>query len=98
MPLPRMRRAFPVAGWLLPRGGPRPGQPDETEGTPVTDAEIALLRRLRDVRNDAVHGRSTDLPDSEDVRYQRRQPHAHLPHVQHPDRSASHSEARNLNA
>src|SRR6266508_6473937 len=69
MPLPRMRRAFPVAGWLLPRGGPRPGQPDETEGTPVTDAEIALLRRLRDVRNDAVHGRSTNLPDSEDVRY-----------------------------
>jgi hypothetical protein len=41
----------------------------EAEGTPVTDAEIALLRRLRDLRNDAVHGRSTDLPDSEDVRY-----------------------------
>ena len=41
----------------------------EAEGTPVTDAEIALLRRLRDSRNDAVHGRSTALPDQEDVRY-----------------------------
>jgi hypothetical protein len=41
----------------------------EAEDTPVTDAEIALLRRLRDLRNDAVHGRSTDLPDPEDVRY-----------------------------
>jgi hypothetical protein len=41
----------------------------EAEGTPVTDAEIALLRRLRDLRNDAVHGRSTALPDQEDVQY-----------------------------
>jgi hypothetical protein len=41
----------------------------EAEGTPVTDTEIALLRRLRELRNKAVHGRSTDLPDSEDVRY-----------------------------
>jgi hypothetical protein len=41
----------------------------EAEDTPVTDVEISLLRRLRDLRNDAVHGRSTDLPDPEDVRY-----------------------------
>jgi hypothetical protein len=41
----------------------------EAEGTPVTDAEIALLRRLRELRNKAVHGRSTELPDPEDVRY-----------------------------
>ena len=39
------------------------------EGTPVTYEEIALLRRLRDLRNDAVHGRSTALPNQEDVQY-----------------------------
>jgi hypothetical protein len=41
----------------------------DTENAPITDAEIALLRRLRDLRNDAVHGRSTALPDQEDVKY-----------------------------
>jgi hypothetical protein len=41
----------------------------DAEGTPITDAEIALLRRLREMRNKAVHGRSTELPDPEDVRY-----------------------------
>jgi hypothetical protein len=39
------------------------------EGTPTTEAEIALLRRLRELRNKAVHGRSTELPDPEDIRY-----------------------------
>jgi hypothetical protein len=41
----------------------------EAEGVPITDAESKLLQRLRDLRNDVVHGRSTDLPDPEDVRY-----------------------------
>ena len=41
----------------------------ETEGTPVTEAEIALLRRLRDLRNNVVHGRSAALPEQEDVQY-----------------------------
>jgi hypothetical protein len=41
----------------------------DAENAPITDAEIALLRRLRDLRNDAVHGRSAALPDQEDVKY-----------------------------
>jgi hypothetical protein len=41
----------------------------EAEGVPITGAERKLLQRLRDLRNDVVHGRSTDLPDPEDVRY-----------------------------
>jgi hypothetical protein len=41
----------------------------EAEGIPITDAEIKLLQRLRELRNDVVHGRSIGLPDPEDVRY-----------------------------
>jgi hypothetical protein len=35
----------------------------------VTGEEIALLKRLRKSRNDAVHGRSASLPTAEDIQH-----------------------------
>jgi hypothetical protein len=37
------------------------------DGVPLADGELSLLRELRDARNDAVHGRTPDLPAREDV-------------------------------
>ena len=37
------------------------------DGAPVAESEYGLLSRLRKARNDAVHGRSPELPPREDV-------------------------------
>ncbi len=37
------------------------------DGVPLAEGELSLLRDLRDARNDAVHGRTPDLPAREDV-------------------------------
>ena len=37
------------------------------DGIPLAEGELSLLRDLRDARNDAVHGRTPDLPAREDV-------------------------------
>jgi hypothetical protein len=37
------------------------------DGAPVAESEYKLLGRLRKARNDAVHGRSPELPLREDV-------------------------------
>lgn len=37
------------------------------DGVPIAPGELSLLRDLRTARNDAVHGRSPDLPQLEDV-------------------------------
>lgn len=41
----------------------------DIDGVLVTAPEIELLWRLRDLRNDVVHGRRSDLPVTEDVEY-----------------------------
>ncbi len=37
----------------------------ERDGLPCSDAELDLLGKLRDVRNDAAHGRSAEVPSPE---------------------------------
>ncbi len=37
------------------------------DGVPLAQGEFELLGRLRDARNDAVHGRTPDLPPREDI-------------------------------
>jgi hypothetical protein len=39
----------------------------DRDGVPVSGGDIALLQRLRRLRNDAVHGRSTELPTNEEL-------------------------------
>lgn len=39
------------------------------DGVPYTQEEFALLKRVRDVRNEFVHGRSSDAPEEQDVRH-----------------------------
>lgn len=39
------------------------------DSVPYTQEELALLRDLRDLRNDFMHGRSRDLPSEVDLRY-----------------------------
>lgn len=39
------------------------------DGVPMTEAEFELLKRVRDVRNNTVHGRQADEPSAEDVDY-----------------------------
>lgn len=39
----------------------------DQDGVPISDGDIALLQRLRRLRNDAVHGRSSDLPTNEEL-------------------------------
>lgn len=41
----------------------------EANGVPVTDAEMALLRRLRAARNDTVHGRVPEPITRSDIEY-----------------------------
>jgi len=41
----------------------------DIDAVPVAAAEIELLWRLRELRNDAVHGRRSELPAAEDVEY-----------------------------
>ncbi len=43
----------------------------EQDGVPCTEGELALLRELRQLRNDFVHGRSRKLPAEVDLRYAR---------------------------
>ncbi len=38
-----------------------------TDGVGLTDGELELLRRLRGLRNDAVHGRSVDVPTGDEL-------------------------------
>jgi hypothetical protein len=37
------------------------------DGVPLTEADYDLLARVRKVRNDTVHGRGADVPESGDV-------------------------------
>jgi hypothetical protein len=39
----------------------------DRDGVPMSDGDIALLQRLRRLRNDAVHGRSSVLPTREEL-------------------------------
>lgn len=39
------------------------------DGVSISDGEFDLLRKLRKLRNDVVHGRKSDLPIPEDVQY-----------------------------
>lgn len=39
------------------------------DAVPVTEEDFALLKRVREVRNDLVHGRSTQAPEGSDVRH-----------------------------
>jgi hypothetical protein len=41
----------------------------EQDGVPCTEEELALLREIRQLRNDFVHGRSRELPSEVDLRY-----------------------------
>jgi hypothetical protein len=41
----------------------------DQEGVPIADGEITLLSKLRDLRNDVVHGRNSIRPEAEDVEY-----------------------------
>lgn len=41
----------------------------DADDIPIDDGEVELLWRLRDLRNDVVHGRKTELPAAEDVEY-----------------------------
>lgn len=41
----------------------------DRDGVPLTDAEIALLQRVRVVRNDTAHGRDAKLPTVDDLDY-----------------------------
>jgi hypothetical protein len=64
------QRAVEVIGQLnSPPLVTRLKQAIQDDGVPVTDGEIDLLRRLRKLRNDVVHGRKSLLPLPEDVEY-----------------------------
>lgn len=39
------------------------------DGVPYTEAEFSLLKELRDVRNNFVHGRPADAPEEQDARH-----------------------------
>jgi hypothetical protein len=39
------------------------------DGVPISDQEIALLQRLRRLRNDAVHGRGSATPELEEIEH-----------------------------
>jgi hypothetical protein len=41
----------------------------KTDQVPITETELSLLTRVRKLRNDFVHGRSSEEPTEEDVRY-----------------------------
>lgn len=41
----------------------------DREGVPIADSELDLLWKLRQLRNDVVHGRNSTLPEPEDVEY-----------------------------
>lgn len=41
----------------------------EADGVPYTEEELALLQRLRSIRNDLVHGRSKEAPRGQDLKY-----------------------------
>jgi hypothetical protein len=41
----------------------------DDESVPIADGEIDLLWKLRNLRNDVVHGRKSELPAPEDVEY-----------------------------
>lgn len=41
----------------------------DDEGVPIADGEIELLLKLRELRNDVVHGRRSELPAPEHVDY-----------------------------
>lgn len=41
----------------------------EEDGVPYTEQELALLKKLRDTRNNLVHGRSVEEPNDKDFRY-----------------------------
>ncbi|MEU8178804.1 hypothetical protein AB0C14_38570 [Microbispora hainanensis] len=41
----------------------------DDDEVPITDEELDLLWKLRQLRNDVVHGRRSDLPAAEDVEY-----------------------------
>jgi hypothetical protein len=41
----------------------------EQDGVPCTEGELTLLRELRQLRNDFVHGESRNLPSEADLRY-----------------------------
>jgi hypothetical protein len=41
----------------------------DDEGVPIASGEVDLLWRLRELRNDVVHGRKSELPAAEDVEY-----------------------------
>ncbi|MCK2213351.1 hypothetical protein MF672_006020 [Actinomadura sp. ATCC 31491] len=41
----------------------------DDDSVPITSEELDLLWKLRQLRNDVVHGRRSDLPAAEDVEY-----------------------------
>jgi hypothetical protein len=41
----------------------------DDEAVPMTSGEVDLLWRLRELRNDVVHGRKSELPEAEDVEH-----------------------------